>query len=138
MTISKQQSAGLKLPGFAMIKSRLMLCGRLKRSVGRDSGLSTKHLRHSAVIYRVDGIAKNATVDVNVGTISFQFKEVEMPSATPSVPPWFPKAGFAIALLTLVFFMGLVVLSVFGMLPPPAARFLVVMTLSLCAAFAFT
>jgi len=60
------------------------------------------------------------------------------PPTTPNVPDWFPKAGLVVAVLTLAFFMTLVLLSVFGKLPPPGARFLVVMTLSLAAAFSFT
>lgn len=85
----------------------------------------------------VNGITKQVTVDVSVGSITLQFEEVEVPT-TSKVPDWFPKAGLAIALLAIVFFMALVILSIFGKLPPPEARFLVVMTISLCAAFAFT
>jgi len=83
---------------------------------------------------------KEVTVGVDVGTYTFEFPEVEMPSppSPSSVPPWFAKAGVVFAVLTLLFFMTLVFLSIFGRLPPPEARFLVVMTLSLAAAFSFT
>ncbi len=53
------------------------------------------------------------------------------------VPPWIPIAAFAIGVLTLAFFMGLVAMSIIGKEVPCHSRFLIVVTLALCAALAF-
>jgi hypothetical protein len=58
------------------------------------------------------------------------------PPDQPAVPPWMPIVGVVFSAITLVFFMALVLISVLtGRTPPPNARYLVVITLSFCAAF---
>src|SRR5215470_5742296 len=52
------------------------------------------------------------------------------------VPPWFAKAGYASATLTLVFLMLLIVASVFGHQVPTDSRFLVSLVFSLGASLA--
>lgn len=86
--------------------------------------------------------SKEVTADSAVGTVTLRFPEVVMPESNMSqsdhVPAWFPVVGVCTAALTILFFMALVILSTFGKLPPPQARPLVIMTLSLGAAFSFT
>jgi len=51
-----------------------------------------------------------------------------------NVPPWVLKAGFVIGVLTLIFFMALILLAVFGHEVPKDSRFLVVAVFSFGAA----
>jgi hypothetical protein len=55
----------------------------------------------------------------------------------PSVPPWFAIAGFIAGVLTLLFFMGLVVASLFSYTVPSGGRFAVVVVLAFGAALSF-
>jgi serine/threonine protein kinase len=75
--------------------------------------------------------------DMLVGRVPRVDREVSMPESR-STPVWFPKAGLSFALLTTLFFMALVSLSIFNKMPPPQARSLIALTASLSAAFAFT
>jgi hypothetical protein len=51
----------------------------------------------------------------------------------PEVPKWFPIAGFGSGILTLLFFMSLVIASVFDKQVPVGSRFLVVVVVALGA-----
>jgi len=57
-------------------------------------------------------------------------KELAMANG-PRIPSWFPKAGYSTGLLTLLFFMVLVVAGIFGHEVPPHTRMLVVFVVSL-------
>jgi hypoxanthine phosphoribosyltransferase len=62
----------------------------------------------------------------------------EKVSKNQDVPRWFPIAGFALAVLALLFLMSLIVLSVFGREIPMTSRFILVAFLALAAGLSLT
>jgi hypothetical protein len=65
-------------------------------------------------------------------------EKMTVPSAQPKVPRWFPVAGYAAGGFTLLFFMGLVVASMFAVVVPAGGKWAAVVVLSLGGALAFS
>ena len=67
---------------------------------------------------------------------NYMAKKPVDPGGEPQIPPWFAKAGYATGLLTLLFFMALVVAGISGHEVPENTRMLVVFVISLGLALA--
>jgi hypothetical protein len=63
-------------------------------------------------------------------------EKIEKKATPQALPGWFPKAGFISGLVTLLFFMGLVITSLFGFSIPKTERYLPIIVLSLGLALA--
>ena len=79
----------------------------------------TEEIRQKIGFKMIDGIEKISTD---------QMKGI---SSLKGLPDWFPKAGFICGFFTLIFFMGMVIASVFDFSIPKTERYLVITVLSL-------
>jgi hypothetical protein len=87
-----------------------------------------------------ENLEQEQVVDVNVKTVTFQFQELDLSwdkTATAiEVPRWMPIVGVVFSVITLLFFMALVLIAVLlQRLPPPGAKYLIIITMSFGAAF---
>jgi hypothetical protein len=78
---------------------------------------------------RYKGAAQSATIPGATKNFEFKF-QVDPPPVESRMPHWFPVAGFFSGILTLLFFMGLVVAGIFGHNVPSESRFPVVIIMA--------
>lgn len=81
-------------------------------------------------------VEKSQAGDKDEAHLALLYKALAEGDAIVKVPGWFPKAGYAAAGLTLLFFMLLIVASIFGHQVPAESRFLVSLVFSLGASLA--
>ncbi len=115
--------------------------GRLLEQVLSDYPGNQKLAQAAADIRNLGDRHEGGTISKtpdNSGLQSVGSQEPEVRTGPPPAvrfPKWTQIAGLVIGGLTLLFLMGLVLLSVAGSVVPPNSRFLVVAVLALCIAF---
>lgn len=93
-----------------LIDGTPVVSGITKGAVGAPLTLQTPQTVTTVglrVLYPADAptVDRLFTVDLSEGNFKAQLPEVVMPSPSPTVPPWFPIAGYVAGLATLLFFM---------------------------------
>lgn len=83
-------------------------------------------------------LEKSSTGDADEAHLALLYKSLAGDAEGISVPTWFPIAGYIAGGCTLVFFMALVVASMFGRQVPHESRFLVGLVVALGASLAVT
>jgi hypothetical protein len=83
-------------------------------------------------------LEKSSTGDSDEAHLALLYKSLAGEVAEMGVPEWFAKAGYLSGGVTLLFFMALVVASIFGYQVPHDSRFLVGLVVALGGSLAVT